>query len=233
MKNFFLSVKFKNVFALFLAIIICLTCLLLSGCEEEDFQDPDNPTQQSTFFEKYVGGFNTVFANDLTGSGGIDESQDKIAKMFETTLNGGILYFYGNGKEPTNEELTGITGFNNNAPFPDSIRMFVTAENGNGNLNPIANTDKHWNWFINPNANYPTTNILNPETSPYENINNEVKDYFINFDGNVDNINNLINKYEEEKAKPEPVNNENNSYNYIIILLGGLVAVIIIKKVRK
>ena len=67
----------------------------------------------------------------------------------------------------------------------------------------------------------------------YENINNEVKDYFINFDGNVDNINNLINKYEEEKAKPEPVNNENNSYNYIIILLGGLVAVIIIKKVRK
>ena len=67
----------------------------------------------------------------------------------------------------------------------------------------------------------------------YENINNEVKDYFINFDGNVDNINSLINKYEEEKAKPEPVNNENNSYNYIIILLGGLVAVIIIKKVRK
>ena len=67
----------------------------------------------------------------------------------------------------------------------------------------------------------------------YENINNEVKDYFINFDGNVDNINSLINKYEEEKAKPEPINNENNSYNYIIILLGGLVAVIIIKKVRK
>lgn len=151
MKNFFLSVKFKNVFALFLAIIICLTCLLLSGCEEEDFQDPDNPTQQSTFFEKYVGGFNTVFANDLTGSGGIDESQDKISDIYLTNLSG-LLYFYGNGKEPTNEELTGITGFNNNAPFPDSIRMLVTAENGNGNLNPIANTDKHWNWFIDPNS---------------------------------------------------------------------------------
>lgn len=68
----------------------------------------------------------------------------------------------------------------------------------------------------------------------YENINNEVKEYFINFDGNVDNIKSLINKYEEEKARPEPIiNNENNSYNYIIILLGGLIAVIIIKKVRK
>ena len=65
----------------------------------------------------------------------------------------------------------------------------------------------------------------------YESINNEVKNYLINFDGNVDNINNLINKYEEEKAKPElAIDNENN---YIILLFGGLIATIIIKKVRK
>ncbi len=176
MKNFLLSVKFKKVFALFLAIIICLTCFLLSGCEEEDFQDPENPTQQSTFFEKYVGGFNTVFANDLTGSGGIEEGQDKINILQLTTL-GAFLYFYGNGNETSlnNEnapELKNLLNFNTNAPFPDSIRMLVTAENGNGNLNPIANTNKHWNWFIDPNANYPTTNILNPETSPDEGINN-------------------------------------------------------------
>ena len=68
--------------------------------------------------------------------------------------------------------------------------------------------------------------------SKYENINNEVQDYLINFDGNVDNINNLINKYDEESLIPEP-KIENNNYNYIILLLGGLVAVIIIKKVRK
>ena len=158
MKSFFLSVKFKKVFALFLAIIICLTCLLLSGCGEEDFQSPENPTQQQTFFEKYIGGFNTVFANDLTGSGGIIDDQNKIEETIDATTFG-ILYFYGNGKEPTNEELTGIIGFNNNAPFPDSIRMLVTAENGNENLSPIANTDKHWNWFIDPNSS-PTLGML-------------------------------------------------------------------------
>lgn len=64
----------------------------------------------------------------------------------------------------------------------------------------------------------------------YENINNEVKNYFINFDGNIDNINNLINKYEEKNLVSEP-NIEN--YNYFILLLGVLVAAIIIKKVRK
>ena len=64
----------------------------------------------------------------------------------------------------------------------------------------------------------------------YANINNEVQEYFLNFDGNVDNINNLINKYEEESLVAEP---KIENYNYFIILLGGLIAVIIIKKVRK
>ena len=66
----------------------------------------------------------------------------------------------------------------------------------------------------------------------YENINNEVKDYLINFDGNIDNINNLVNKYEEENLIPKS-NTENKNYNYIIVLLAALVVVIIIKKVKK
>ena len=74
------------------------------------------------------------------------------------------------------------------------------------------------------------------DNKKYEEINSKVKNYLINFDGNSDNINNLINKYEEELVTPD-INNEDNiknqNYNYIIILLGVLVAVIIIKKVRK
>ncbi len=66
----------------------------------------------------------------------------------------------------------------------------------------------------------------------YENINNEVKDYLINFDSNIDNINNLVNKYEEENLIPKS-NTENKNYNYIIVLLAALVVVIIIKKVKK
>ena len=67
--------------------------------------------------------------------------------------------------------------------------------------------------------------------SKYENINKEVLNYFINFDGNVNTINTLINKYDEESLITKPsINNENN---YIILLLGVLVATIIIKKVKK
>ena len=64
----------------------------------------------------------------------------------------------------------------------------------------------------------------------YDNINNKVKNYFINFDGNVENINNLINEYENFIVEEEKTNTNNN---YVIIFLAGVCAIIIIKKVKK
>ena len=64
----------------------------------------------------------------------------------------------------------------------------------------------------------------------YDNINNKVKNYFINFDGNVENINNLINEYENFIIEKEKINTNNN---YVIIFLIGVCAIIIIKKVKK
>ena len=64
----------------------------------------------------------------------------------------------------------------------------------------------------------------------YDNINNKVKNYFINFDGNVENINNLINEYENFIVEEEKINTNNN---YVIIFLAGVCAIIIIKKVKK
>lgn len=63
----------------------------------------------------------------------------------------------------------------------------------------------------------------------YDSINNKVRDYFINFDGNVENINNLINEYENFIVEEEKINTNNN---YVIIFLIGVCA-IIIKKVKK
>ena len=64
----------------------------------------------------------------------------------------------------------------------------------------------------------------------YDSINNEVKNYFINFDGNVENINNLINEYENFIVEEAQTNINNN---YIIIFLASVCAIIIIKKVKK
>lgn len=65
----------------------------------------------------------------------------------------------------------------------------------------------------------------------YNNINDKVQNYFINFDGNIDNINNLINEYENFVVEDLTQPNTNNKY--IIIFLIGVGAIIIIKKVKK
>ena len=174
MKNFFLLNKNKKVFALLLAILMFLSCLVFYGCEIEDFSDESTLPQQ-TFYENFVGGFNTVFANDLTGSGEIDESADKVNKIYFTTLQA-LIYFYGNGNiglldNTYAPEIKNLSTFNQNAPFPDSIRMFVTAENGNENSKPLTNTNKHWNWLIDPNdMNILPTQAINPDPNSNENI---------------------------------------------------------------
>ncbi len=70
------------------------------------------------------------------------------------------------------------------------------------------------------------------DNDDYNTINNKVKNYFINFDGNVENINNLINEYENfevVKSKEPKINNN----NYVIVFLASVCAIIIIKKVKK
>lgn len=70
------------------------------------------------------------------------------------------------------------------------------------------------------------------DNDDYNTINNKVKNYFINFDGNVENINNLINEYENfEVVKSEEPKINNN--NYVIVFLASVCAIIIIKKVKK
>ena len=69
------------------------------------------------------------------------------------------------------------------------------------------------------------------DDSKYENINKEVLNYFINFDGNIDTITALMNKYNEQNLTAEQA--INNKSNYIILILGTLIAAIIVKKVKK
>lgn len=67
------------------------------------------------------------------------------------------------------------------------------------------------------------------DNESYDNINNKVKNYFINFDGNIESINNLINEYKNFVLEDSKTNTNNN---YVIIFLVGVCAIIIIKKVK-
>ena len=64
----------------------------------------------------------------------------------------------------------------------------------------------------------------------YDIINDKVKNYFINFDGEVATINNLINEYENFVVEDIE---ESKTNNYYVIIFVTLVCVIIIKKVKK
>ncbi len=69
---------FRSVLSIALAIVLFFgVALVFAGCDEDDeFYDPENPSASPSFFERYVGGFNTVFANDSSGYGGIDEGEE-------------------------------------------------------------------------------------------------------------------------------------------------------------
>lgn len=64
----------------------------------------------------------------------------------------------------------------------------------------------------------------------YDIINDKVKNYFINFDGEVATINNLINEYKNFVVEDIE---ESKTNNYYVIIFVTLVCVIIIKKVKK
>lgn len=167
-KNFESFKKRKNIFkqslSLFMCAIISFSIFLFSGCESI-FEDVGNGILiEKSFFEQYVDGFNVVYADKEDGSySGLDASQDQTAKMLEN-ISYGFLYNYGNGNPEYN-----IYKFSDNAPFPDSIRMLVTATNGDENQQAEPDLEQHWNWLINPFAT-PSVYILLSEAEKLDYI---------------------------------------------------------------
>ena len=133
-------------------------------------------------------------------------------------------------------------GFNNNLPY--GLEIMAQANNEKVIYQIASAYENITNYYQTPTiapSLYEIPEEINnllkyydtyKNDSKYEQINNEVKNYFINFDSNIDTINNLINKYEEEKNKKE-ITIADKNYNYLIVILGALVLVIIVKKVRK
>ncbi len=157
---------FKSVLSIALAIVLFLgVALVFAGCDEDDeFYDPENPSASPSFFERYVGGFNTVFANDTSGYGGIDDSEARTwsTRNFNTYFLQQISAYFGDGNLDSlpseNPKLAG------DIVFPDSIRFYAYEKTENGNKT-VAFEDVHWNWFISPK-----------ETPTVEGLQNDLSD---------------------------------------------------------
>ena len=144
---------FRSVLSIALAIVLFLgVALVFAGCDEDDeFYDPENPSASPSFFERYVGGFNTVFANDSSGYGGIDEGEegqdsarDWATFNFRNAFFAPLEYFFTYNSEGLTEPLKELEKF---STFYDSNRALVY-EDENGVLE--FEQDWHWNWSINP-----------------------------------------------------------------------------------
>lgn len=145
---------FRSVLSIALAIVLFLgVALVFAGCDEDDeFYDPENPSASPSFFERYVGGFNTVFANDSSGYGGIDEGeegQDSAREWatfnFRADFIDALTYFYVYYPKGLPDSLTEL---NNkfSTPHYDSNRVLVYQSEEELVFKP----DIHWNWLINP-----------------------------------------------------------------------------------
>ena len=140
---------FRSVLSIALAIVLFLgVALVFAGCDEDDeFYDPENPSASPSFFERYVGGFNTVFANDSSGYGGIDDSEARnwSTQNFRTEFFNQISYYYGDGAA-----LSGnFPSLSGSSIFPDSNRFYVYEETAN-EVTSVKFSNMHWNWFISP-----------------------------------------------------------------------------------
>ena len=156
---------FKSVLSIALAIVLFLgVALVFAGCDEDDeFYDPENPSASPAFFERYVGGFNTVFANDTSGYGGIDDSEERTwsTQNFNREFVDQIAYYYGDGKDQE-----GFTPLGDINTFPDSVRFYAYEKTENGNKT-VAFEDVHWNWFVSPKQT-PTTDYLQSDDLSYD-----------------------------------------------------------------
>lgn len=144
---------FRSVLSIALAIVLFLgVALVFAGCDEDDeFYDPENPSASPSFFERYVGGFNTVFANDSSGYGGIDEGEEGTDERnwatygFRTQFLYGLSYFYAYRAQGLPDSLTELN--DKFSTFYDSNRALVYKDDEEGlHFDPTS----HWNWSINP-----------------------------------------------------------------------------------
>lgn len=151
---------FKSVLSIALAIVLFLgVALVFAGCDEDDeFYDPENPSASPSFFERYVGGFNTVFANDSSGYGGIDEGEENSDNArpwatfnFRGEFFDALTYFYAYAPS-LDSKLSALEKF---TAFYDSNRALY--QNGE---KPEFKPTIHWNWSINP-FNDPSLFALN------------------------------------------------------------------------
>lgn len=133
-----------------------------------------------------------------------------------------------------------LIGYYNNLPYGMEI---MAQANNEGMIYQIASAYESLNNYyhtpsIAPNLYEIPEEINNlidyynryKNISKYDTVNNEVKNYFINFDGNVDSINQLIAKYDQESLTVIP---RINKENYIVILLSVVAIIIIVKKVKR
>lgn len=156
-----LNKKLRTILALCLAVLFAFSGFLFAGCEVDSqgggIGGEGGTTIPETFFENYVSGIAAVYANKENGEySGLASSQDQTNKMLQL-LRASLLVNYGSGA--MSKYLYSLK-----APFYDSIRMLVTAENGNINGNAKADLTKHWKWTIDPNATDIKLKNFNPES---------------------------------------------------------------------
>lgn len=157
-----LNKKLRTILALCLAVLFAFSGFLFAGCEIDDEEEGGGSgiggtNLSETFFEKYVSGIAAVYANkENEGYSGLEAGQDQTNKMLQDLLDAFLANY---GSRAVSKYL-----YSNNAPFYDSIRMLVTAENGNTNGNAKADLSKHWNWTIDPNAKDINLKDFNPES---------------------------------------------------------------------
>lgn len=143
-----LNKKLKAILCLCLALLFSFSAFLFAGCDK-DIGDIGGGSSgggsgggenQRTFFENYVSGIAAVYANSESGGdSGIQASQDKTSDMLGKIKNG-LIFNYGSGNDDTYR-------YSDYAPFYDSIRMLVTAPDGDINYIPAeVNKGCHWNW---------------------------------------------------------------------------------------
>ena len=130
----------KRLLCLLLCFVMGVMCVLFSGCSLED--NLENEKLDKSFFENYVGGFNTVYASSQYGTP--RKIEDNLNKLINNIVNG-LLYNYGNVNPKLKDNIYG------DYSFPDSIRMLVYSKNENDSGGTVlSNLDIYWKWFINP-----------------------------------------------------------------------------------
>lgn len=130
-----------------------------------------------------------------------------------------------------------LIGFHNNLPY--GMEIMAQANNEKIIYQIASAYENETNYYKTPDISpslYEIPNEINSlleiynnykDNKNYEELNIKTRNYFINFDGNKENINNLINEYNNYNV------DENIKTKYTVLLLIAAVLVIVIKKVKK